>query len=71
MDKLKEYRVSWTQCPTINHSRRVLFVRAGSEEDAEMLAVDHIERTYRIERFVVHTIATTCTLPSGHVCGPR
>ena len=64
---MKEYRVTWQQCPHIHHTPRVLFVGAGSADDAKALARDHIERRHGISWFSVKDVSETQPVPAGTV----
>lgn len=69
-----EYRVVWCQCPTSQHSTRVLFVEANNKEDARKLARSYIERKFGVEWFVIGStagdqngITEVERMPPGHV----
>lgn len=64
---MKEFRVSWCQCPTYSHSPRVLFVEALNANDAKKLASDFIERQYGIGWFVIRDVSLTEQMPQGRV----
>lgn len=67
MDDFKEFRISWTECPTAYRSPQVLFVKALSVIDAEVIARRHIERTYHIEWFKINSIKEVQPVPAGEV----
>lgn len=67
MNETNEYRVVWQQCPHNSYDSRVLFVEAGSKDDAEKIARDHIERRFGIEWFSVRDITPTKPIPFGRV----
>ena len=69
MADLKEYEVAWTECPTAYNRPRVLFIEAQNEEDASVLAKDHIERNFGIGRSVIDKITETKEMPEGGVVG--
>jgi hypothetical protein len=64
---MTEYRVKWCQCPTSQHSSRLLFVEAASPEDAKTIAKDHIERTFGISWLVIWEANETVPMPAGRV----
>lgn len=64
-----EFRVKWQACPRIHNPSRVLFVVAGSKEDAEAVAKDHIERTAGISWFVIDEVTVYVKPTGGRVLG--
>ena len=62
---MKEYRVLWMK----RHSfvSQVVFVEAGSVEDARAIARDHIERTMGIAGFTISSINESKPAPRGKV----
>lgn len=64
---MKEYRVEWCACPTAHNRGEVLFVRAGSVDDAKLIARDHIERTRGIAWLVFDGVSEVRPLPAGEV----
>ena len=67
MQQMQNYRVVWQQCPRVHHEKRVLFVDAGSADDAKAIARDHVERTYGIEWFTVWSAEEASARPAGRV----
>ena len=67
MDDFKEFRISWTECPTAYRSPQVLFVKAACVTDAEVIARRHIEKTYHIEWFTINSIKEVKPIPAGEV----
>lgn len=67
--RYKEYRVVWCECPTSLHSNRVLFVKAKNEQDARVVATNHIERKYGIAWIRIEGVKQTSPMPSGEVVG--
>jgi hypothetical protein len=64
---MMEYRIEWCQCPTNYHDPGVLFIEAGTPDDAEQIARNHIERKFRIEWFVIRDVSLSKPTPPGHV----
>lgn len=62
-----EFRITWCQCPTIQHTSRVLFVEARDAEHAKALATDHIERTLGIGWFVFRSVEPYIRPTGGRV----
>ena len=64
---MTEFRINWCQCPTIQHTSRVLFVEARDAEHAKALATDHIERTFGIGWFVFRSVEPYIRPTGGRV----
>lgn len=64
---MKEYRVTWQACPHVHHPVRVLFVEAGSVEDAQKIARNHVERNMGLEWFTIKTVTEAEAVPAGSV----
>jgi len=67
---MKEFRVEWRKLPFSNHSKRVMFVLAATANDAQALAIDHIERKQGLARsaFSICDInEVTKPLPPGRI----
>lgn len=67
--KLIEYRVKWTECPTVSNKSRVVFVKAIDMHGAQEIVRDHIERTKGIGWFKIDSVKETNPLPLGEVVG--
>ena len=67
---LIEYEVEWTQCPTAYNRPRVLFIKAQNEDDARVLARDHIKRSFGIGQSVIDKVTETKKMPEGGVVAP-
>lgn len=64
---MKEYCVTWCQCPHAHHTNRILFVEAASADDAKAIAKDHVQRTYGITWFSVFNAFEPTPPPPGRV----
>lgn len=64
---MTEFRIVWTQCPIDHNTQRVLFIEAANERDAERIARNHIERTYKITWFVIQNTTKSLAVPPGRV----
>lgn len=60
---MKEYRIA----PRINHNTKVMFVKAGSADDARAIAKDHIERRFGCDWFGIDDVQEVAPLPAGEV----
>lgn len=69
--KLIEYEVEWGQLPRCNHDKHVLFIEARNEEDAKVLAEDHVKRDRGIEWFEVSKVTEAKKMPEGGVVGSK
>jgi hypothetical protein len=67
--KWTEYRVKWVECPTANHTSRVVFVKAIDKSGAKAIAKDHIERKRGVAWFKIEAVEETEPLPLGEVVG--
>jgi DNA-dependent RNA polymerase auxiliary subunit epsilon len=66
---MNEYRVKWCACPHVRNTTQVLFVEAGSPEDARAIARDHIERVHHVEWFTIFDATPVEPRPPGRVLG--
>ena len=64
---MKEFRVVWVQCPTIDYSMNILFVEAGDADDAQDLARDYIERKFGIGDYIKFEVTEAKLVPPGKV----
>ena len=64
---MNEYEIKWQETPFCDHQQKVLFVEAESEDDAKILAADHIKRTYGVARFAIRYVDMVTPLPKGKV----
>jgi hypothetical protein len=68
--KFKQFKVTWQQKPYAYNPKRVVFVRAQTDNDARVLAEDHIERQgLEKSEFSVIAVADIVPLPPGEVLG--
>jgi hypothetical protein len=64
----KQFKVTWQQKPYAYNPKRVVFVRAKNNEDAQVLAEDHIERQGLAKsEFSVINVANVVPLPPGEI----
>lgn len=66
---MNEYRVVWHQCPHVRHDAHVLFVEAGSEDDAIAIVRNHVERKLGVEWFTIKDVRLAKPVPAGQVLG--
>ena len=71
MVELIEYEVVWTECPTAYNRPRVLFIESQNEEDARVLAKDHIKRSFGIGQSVIDKVTEAKKMPKGGVVGSK
>jgi len=64
---MNEYRVQWTRCPTAYNETHVLFVSAGSADDAEAIAKDHVERKLGVGGWLKFEVTPVKAVPPGCV----
>ena len=50
---MKLFRLTWSQCPHVHHTKQVAFVEANNMIDAKVILRDHIERHLGIEWFSI------------------
>ena len=76
----KEFRVTWTKIPTSMNPKKVLFVKVEQvdqipgmpslKKNAELLAIDHIERTHGLANgssFLIDEVEPSRPTPVGSV----
>jgi hypothetical protein len=64
----KQFKVTWHQKPYAYNPKRVVFVRAQTNEDAQVLAQDHIERQgLEKSEFSVISVDKIVPLPPGEI----
>lgn len=65
---MNEYRIKWQQRPYIQTLPQVMFVEANTVEEAQLVAKDHIERSYGIASYGIDSVELY-TRPPGRVLG--
>jgi hypothetical protein len=67
-NSFKQFRVTWQQKPYAYNPKRVVFVRAKSSEDAQILAKNHIEQQgLEKSEFSVMSVSDVDPLPAGEI----
>jgi hypothetical protein len=68
-ESFEEFKVVWQQYPYAYNPRRVLFVKTSNAADASILAVNHIERKYGLNKseFAIHESSKVELVPAGEV----
>lgn len=68
---MKEFRVTWQQYPFNYHEAHVLFIEAGSADDAKLIARDHVQRRLGLagSEFQVRQVEEAAPPPAGRVLG--